>query len=129
MSTAVKTDALPVLVVEDDQPTQNLLRAVLSRWGYVTEIAANGREAIALLERNAYSTIVLDMMMPSVGGHDVIEFVAAAPRITPIIICSAAPPATFAGADPAVVKAIVRKPFDIDEVIAAIHHVTRPPGS
>jgi len=124
----MQSDVLPVLIVEDDEPTQNLLQAVLRRWGYASEIAANGREAIASLERTDFSTIVLDMMMPSVGGREVIEFVSAASRPTPIIICSAAGPATFEGMDPAIVKAIVRKPFNIDEVIDAIRRVTRPPA-
>jgi CheY-like chemotaxis protein len=121
------SDVLPVLIVEDDEPTQNLLQAMLRRWGYASEIAANGREAIGLLERTDFSIIVLDMMMPSVGGREVIDFVAAASRPTPIIICSAAGPSAFEGADPAVVKAIIRKPFDIDEMIDTINRVTRPP--
>jgi two-component system OmpR family response regulator len=120
------SDVLPVLIVEDDEPTQNLLQAMLRRWGYTSEIAANGREAIASLERSEFSTIVLDMMMPSVGGREVIEYVTARSKPTPIIICSAAGPATFQDLDPAIVKAIVRKPFDIDEVINAIDRVTRP---
>ncbi|HEY6138098.1 MAG TPA: response regulator [Thermoanaerobaculia bacterium] len=118
---------MPVLIVEDDEPTQNLLQAMLRRWGYASEIAANGQEAISLLERSSFSVIVLDMMMPSVGGRDVIDYVAASSRPTPIIICSAAGPSAFEGADPAVVKAIIRKPFDIDEMIAAVNGVARPP--
>lgn len=122
----MQSDVLPVLIVEDDEPTQNLLQAVLRRWGYASEIASNGREAIASLERADFSTIVLDMMMPSVGGQEVIDFVSASSRPTPIIICSAAGPATFEDIDPRVVKAIVRKPFNIDDVIEAINRVTRP---
>ncbi len=116
-------ERLPILIVEDDEATQNLLQALLRRFGYSTAIAANGGEAIALLRQNVYSVVVLDIMMPEVGGRDVIDFLAEDTNPTPVIICSAAGPATFADADPAVVKAVVRKPFDIDEIIAAIARV------
>lgn len=116
-------DTLPILIVEDDEPTQNLLRAVLRRGGYACEIAPNGREAIALLQSRQYAAVVLDMMMPDVGGWEVIAFLGAAPVAVPVIICSAAGPAALAGLDPAVVKAVVRKPFDLGELMAAVARI------
>lgn len=115
---------LPILVVEDDEPTQNLLRAVLRRCGYASEMASNGREAIALLQTNPYALVLLDMMMPEVGGSDVITFLAGSVSPVPVIICSAAGPAALSGLDPAVVKAVIRKPFDIDQLAAAVTAVS-----
>jgi DNA-binding response OmpR family regulator len=112
--------SLPILIVDDDEPTQNLLRAVLRRCGYASEVASNGREAIGLLREKRYAAVVLDMMMPEVGGHEVVAFLGASESSVPVIICSAAGPRALAGFDPAVVKAIVRKPFDIDELVAAV---------
>lgn len=117
----------PILVVDDDQPTQNLLRAVLRRCGYTCEIASNGRDAIALLQASAYGAVILDMMMPESGGRDVVAFLGAADDPVPVIICSAAGPAALTGMDPAVVKAIVRKPFDIDQFAATVTNVVRVP--
>lgn len=115
---------LSILIVEDDEPTQNLLQALLRRFGYSSEVAVNGGDAIGLLRQNDYAVVVLDIMMPEVGGHEVIDYLAAAARPVPVIICSAAGPSTYADANPVVVKAVVRKPFDIDEIIATITRVT-----
>lgn len=120
----VQTEPFPILIVEDDEPTQNLLQALLRRFGYSTEIAVNGGDAIGLLRQRDYVVVVLDMMMPEVSGREVIDYLATAARPVPVIICSAAGPATYADANPAVVKAVVRKPFDIDEMITTIARVT-----
>ncbi|MEA2338533.1 MAG: hypothetical protein QOE82_2540 [Thermoanaerobaculia bacterium] len=112
--------ALTILVVDDDQPTLNLLRAVLNRSGYETDVATNGSEAIDLLRKNDYAVVVLDMMMPHVGGHDVIAFLGTAARPTPVLICSAAGPSALTGLDPAIVKAVIRKPFDIVELTEVV---------
>jgi len=116
---------LPILVVDDDEPTQNLLRAVLRRCGYASELASNGRDAITLLQTKPYAAVVLDVMMPEVGGHEVVAFLTASPNPVPVIICSAAGPAAFAELDFPVVKAIIRKPFDIDQFVAVVTAVTR----
>jgi CheY-like chemotaxis protein len=116
---------LPILVVDDDEPTLNLVRAVLKRCGFGTDVAANGREAIALLERNDYAGIVLDMMMPHVGGPEVIAFLSSTATPVPVVICSAAGPSALTGFDPAIVKAVIRKPFDIEELTAAVQAMAR----
>jgi CheY-like chemotaxis protein len=117
--------SFPILVVEDDEPTQNLLRAVLRRCGYACEVASNGGQAIALLREKRYAAVILDMMMPGVSGYEVLEFLGTAADAVPVIICSAAGPKALEGFHPAVVKAIVRKPFDIDQLAATVTAVAR----
>lgn len=114
----------PVLIVEDDLPTQTLMRAILRRAGYASEVASDGREAIALLGQRRYAAVVLDMMMPEVDGRAVVEFLKTAGTPVPVIVCSAAGPATWTALDANVVKAIVRKPFDIDHFIDAVGAAT-----
>lgn len=111
---------LTILVVEDDVPTQKLLETVLRRAGYACQLAANGREAIALLQQNDYAAIVLDLMMPAVGGREVIDFLAEASSRIPVVVCSAAGPAALTGFDPIIVKAVIRKPFDVDHFVAIV---------
>jgi CheY-like chemotaxis protein len=126
-SVRVTTDrpAFPILIVEDDEPTQNLLRAVLRKCGHASEVASNGREAIAVLQEKQYAAVILDIMMPEVGGREVADYLGRTPESPPVIICSAATgPAALSGFNPQVVKAIVRKPFDIDQLIAAVTAVT-----
>jgi two-component system response regulator ResD len=125
---ATPPDDVTVLVVDDDEPTQNLLRAVLRRCGYASEMASNGAQAIARLQAKRYAAVILDMMMPEVGGRTVVEFLSATPNPVPVIICSAAGLSALTGFDPAVVKAIVRKPFDIEHLVAAITGVALTSG-
>jgi CheY-like chemotaxis protein len=114
---------LPLLVVDDDEPTRKLLEAVLRRGGHVAEYAANGARAIELLREKNYAAIVLDMMMPDVGGLAVLDYLATAERRIPVVICSAAGPRLLTGFDPAIVKAVVRKPFDVDELLATVKSI------
>jgi DNA-binding response OmpR family regulator len=93
---------------------------VLRRSGWNSEIAENGAAAISLLQANTYGAVVLDMMMPEVGGRDVIDYLAGSEHDVPVIICSAAGPAALSGFDPRIVRAVVRKPFDVDHFVEAV---------
>jgi len=116
----VLTERLPILVADDDDPTQKLVQALLRRHGYGTVAASNGHDAIELLRSRRFAAVVLDVMMPRVGGQQVVEFLSTQPNPTPVIICTAAPPKASANFDPLVVKAVLRKPFDIDDFVATV---------
>lgn len=115
--------SLPVLVVEDDMPTRKLLDAVVRRSGFDTRFASNGAEAIELMRTTIFAAVILDLMMPTVGGHDVIAFIAGNGVGVPVVVCSAASPSMLTGFDPTVVKAVVRKPFDVDEFMTIVRRV------
>ncbi|MDQ6803291.1 MAG: response regulator [Acidobacteriota bacterium] len=113
--------AKTVLIVEDDEPTQLLLVAVMRRGGLATIIAGNGRAAIELIEtRNDIDCIILDLMMPDVDGRAVIAYMAATRRRIPVIVCTAAMPRTTTDFDPEIIRAVMRKPFDIDHLISTV---------
>ena len=114
---------LPILIVEDDEPTQKLLQALLRRSGLVCEVAPDGAAAIEYVKTKNYAAIILDLMMPAVSGADVVKYLASVDSHIPVIICSAAGPAVLSGFDPKVVKAVIRKPFDVDQFVDAIKTV------
>lgn len=58
----------PVLIVDDDAPTRQILRGVLARQGLAVIEAADGAEAIALFARHPPSLVLLDVMMPVLDG-------------------------------------------------------------
>jgi DNA-binding response OmpR family regulator len=113
-----------VLIVEDDPATQQLLAALLKRDGFDSAIAGDGRQAIDALRRDAYSVIILDLMMPAVGGKEVIDFLSDEKRSDKIIVCTAAGPQMTGEINSDLVKAVVRKPFDIDTLMAAVTSVS-----
>jgi signal transduction histidine kinase/CheY-like chemotaxis protein len=63
----------PVLVVEDDPATRDVVRRTLEREGWIVFEADNGRSALEVLTQAAPDLIVLDLMMPQMDGF---EFVA-----------------------------------------------------
>lgn len=109
-----------ILIVEDDPGTQLLLATLMRRSGFETEVSSNGAQAIEALKRRAFDVLILDLMMPAVSGSDVIQFIGDGKRGERVVVCTAAGPRTSAGIDMRVVRAIVRKPFDIDELTSTI---------
>ena len=58
-----------ILLVDDDEDIRETIADVLDREGYQTLVAANGKEALALLEKQHQpKLILLDMMMPVMDG-------------------------------------------------------------
>ncbi|HEX8252050.1 MAG TPA: response regulator [Thermoanaerobaculia bacterium] len=110
----------PILVVDDDLPTQLLVKALLARYGYSVELASDGARAIALLRDRDYSAITLDLMMPGVDGHSVIAHLRETNRRIPVIVCTAAGTPITDALDPSVVKAVLRKPFDIEQFVGTV---------
>ena len=69
---AATEGAAPVILVVDDEPINiQVLRNVLAPQGYVVKAAENGIDALAAIERDKPDLVVLDVMMPQMGGLEV----------------------------------------------------------
>ena len=110
----------PVLIVDDDVATQQLLAALMRRNGFPSVVTSNGAEAIKVLSSQAVAVVILDLMMPEVGGHAVIDYVSREKKDIPVIVCTAAGRRSTESIDSKVVKAIVSKPFDIEELTGLV---------
>jgi signal transduction histidine kinase/CheY-like chemotaxis protein len=77
-----------LLVIEDDARERAWLTAALSAAGYAVEGATSGREAIDKVARRAYDGITLDLLLPDMGGWDVLKAIrTAGPNAaTPVIV-------------------------------------------
>ncbi|MEZ5098973.1 MAG: PAS domain S-box protein [Thermoleophilia bacterium] len=62
-----------VLVVEDEAPVRRLIVRLLAQEGYAVIEAANGQEALALLERDGVDLLLTDVVMPGGGGSALAE--------------------------------------------------------
>ncbi len=106
-----------MLVVDDDQATREFEVHVLARAGYVVEQAADGRAAIATLERSPADLVLLDLVMPGVDGWEVLDHIsrqAPAPRV--IVVTGQEEVALPRhGASP--VSGYLRKPFGVDQLL------------
>jgi diguanylate cyclase (GGDEF)-like protein len=65
------TDLARILIVDDHEDNVELLRARLESWGYTTETATNGAEALSKVEEAPPDLILLDVMMPVIDGIEV----------------------------------------------------------
>jgi CheY-like chemotaxis protein len=112
-----------ILIVDDDHPTRQLLLALMRRLGRDVVEAQNGTDAIECLRLDSFAVIILDLMMPAVDGQGVLDFLQAAGRQDPVIICTAAGLQRTEKLDKARVRAVVRKPFDIDVMTATVREL------
>jgi len=78
-----------VLVVEDNANTRKLMQAVLRANGYAPLAAADGVEAMALLEREQVDLILLDLMMPRMDGYEFTRQLRESGHETPILMVTA----------------------------------------
>ena len=106
-----------VLIIDDDAPTRGLLKAVVLRAGLEAVVASNGGEAIEVIStRDDLACIVLDLMMPVIDGNAVIAHLSSTKRNVPVIVCTAVGPRQVPELDRTIVRAVVQKPFDVDEL-------------
>src|SRR5581483_7721281 len=63
----------PVLVVEDDDASREMMKSMLEREGWRVAEARNGREALERLGENSPNVILLDLMMPEMDGFTFIH--------------------------------------------------------
>jgi two-component system, cell cycle sensor histidine kinase and response regulator CckA len=61
-----------VLIVDDEGMVRRAMERMVAKLGYETHSASNGREAVDAVSRDpqAYSLVVLDMLMPGMGGEE-----------------------------------------------------------
>ena len=82
-----------VMMVDDEPLMTDLVQALLEEEGYVNFVICNDpREALALMQKEEPSVLLLDLMMPKVSGFDVLEAVRGnkSTRYTPVIVLTAA---------------------------------------
>ena len=119
---AVSGKQVNVLIVDDQEAIRATLRTALDDEGFTVETAANGREALDILERWKPCVILLDLMMPVMDGWAFREEQRRAGSTVPVVLLSAA-----GGLDEHErslgAAAVISKPFDIDRVISTIEKV------
>jgi CheY-like chemotaxis protein len=104
-----------VLVVDDDSAIRETIFEVLSEEGYDVECAANGRDALRLLDtREPPRLVLLDLMMPVMSGWEVLEAMHEDERLAriPVVVVSAM---TAPG-----VEGHLQKPVDLDRLLSTV---------
>ena len=115
-----------VLVVEDEQQMRTMLEDNLEFDGYRVTAVATGEEALAEIERRAYSLVLLDLMLPGISGLDVCRRLRSRGTRVPVIMLTARTQESDRvsgldlGADD-----YVSKPFSVRELLARVRAQVR----
>lgn len=117
-----------VLVVEDDDAIRELLVVLLAEEGYAVAAAVDGQVGLARCATFHPDLVVLDLMMPVVGGAGFLSQRAAHDCAALIVVTSAARNAT-AIPDGAEISAFIEKPFDIDTFAKRVQAVMASSGN
>jgi two-component system nitrogen regulation response regulator GlnG len=111
-----------VIVVDDDPALRTLFIAILERKGFTVDVAPDGRAAYDRISRNAYAVILLDLMMPDVNGFELLERLArqCPSLLSRVIVMTGASRRVVQTLNTAAIWGLIRKPFDIDELVNAV---------
>jgi DNA-binding response OmpR family regulator len=111
-----------ILVVDDDRALQTLLSVLLTRAGFECDFVSDGHEAIEKLDGNGkqpYSVVMLDLILPGLSGMEILDHLQEThPSIlSRTIVLTGASSGVLKGLDTSRVHAVIRKPFDIQDVL------------
>lgn len=77
-----------ILVIEDDQEIQELIKQFLMTQNYIVETASDGFEGMKQFNKQQFDLILLDVMMPNLNGFDVAKMIRTQSKV-PIIMLTA----------------------------------------
>ena len=115
-----------ILIVEDEQDIRDLLIFNLQKEGFKVESVDNGDSALSLIRKNNFDLILLDLMLPGIGGFDLTRILKNDKKTskTPILMLTAK------GEESDIVKGLelgaddyMTKPFSIKVLLARINKI------
>ena len=115
---------IKILIVEDEEPINNLIRMNLTKAGYQCKCAFDGQEAADMMAAEKFDLFLLDIMLPKINGYELLEY--AQTLNTPVIFITAM--GTVVNKVKGLKKGAddyISKPFEIVELLARVETVLR----
>ena len=75
-----------ILGVDDEEHVRSIIGATLERQGYEVQLAASGRQALEMMERNTFDLVLTDIVMQDGNGIDLLERIHAQQPNLPVVI-------------------------------------------
>ena len=119
-----------ILIVDDDYELSDGIRAVLENQGHRVMQARDGQQGKQMVYNHHPDLMILDMMMPRMGGYPVLEHFKGKPDAPPIIMITANEGSRHkAYAEYLGVIDYIRKPFAMERLLETVHKVLPPAGA
>lgn len=121
-----KEDGVKILVVDDDALVLEALSLLIDSFGYECFSAENGRQALELLEEKAVDIVVTDVVMPEMGGMELLKHIKERYTNTDVIVATGfTEESSYSDVIRAGAIDFIKKPFERDELEAKLSRVVR----
>jgi CheY-like chemotaxis protein len=122
---ATKAPVVSVLIVEDDQDTANLIKDLVEGQGYRAMTAVDGRGALAILEEERPSLMLIDLFMPVMTGAELLKIIKSNPTLAaiPRVIMTAANDQMIGVREDV---PVLYKPVDFEVLTRLLHRYCEP---
>jgi DNA-binding response OmpR family regulator len=117
-----------ILVVEDDAEIRQMMTLFLQEEGFSVRTAVNGAQGLDLALESPPGLVLLDMRMPVMNGSEFMRRYREAASILPPVIVLTAAPDSFEAVQGLGVSGQLEKPFDLDDLLAAVKEHLVPPA-
>jgi DNA-binding response OmpR family regulator len=125
----VMADQKTILIVDDDTELSDGLRILLERQGFRVFQARDGQQGKNLIYQHLPDLVILDMMMPRMGGYPLLEHFRDKNDAPPIIMITANEGSRHkAYAEHLGAVDYIRKPFALERLLESIHRALSDQG-
>jgi two-component system cell cycle response regulator CpdR len=108
-----------ILLADDDDLTRRNICGFLLEHGYQIREAANGAQALYLLQTEPFDLVISDIVMPWLDGREVVEVVRATSPKTPVLLITGHP---SIGADSNETEVLL-KPISLDDLLSRVRQM------
>lgn len=117
-------DKAHILVVDDEDALRTVLSSELEGEGYEVETAADGDEAIDIVQKKQFNLVLLDIKMPKVDGFEVLKFIKEKyPHVKVIMLTGFADLKNAIESKKLGAEDFVSKPYDLVDLLTTIERV------
>ncbi len=121
-------EGLRVLLVEDNRINQRVAMEILAEGGVITEVASSGFEAIAMVRKNRYDLILMDIQMPGIDGYETTRILRMEERFRDLPVIAMTANALKGDKEKCIEAGMndyLSKPINVEELFSALKRWTR----
>jgi CheY-like chemotaxis protein len=114
------------LIVDDSTAARNIFSIALQRLGYQTVEANDGTKALAVLEKNRFDLVVLDLKMKMIDGSTVLQFIRANQKSKDVtVVVTTVHPSLVTNDIGATANRVMYKPINVQEFMGYVKGLRR----